>query len=227
MVRAIYMFGVLALIGACNLLVHCVRIWREDLSSESSQSVVETFMSNAQGDRESVQEQRSPLIAQAEAFALFLNPPALPQKRVPVVHQERAPEPPQTPAVRPVVTTPKFKVIGTSCSESDPARSIALVIEVGSDESRWVREGDQLGHLMVHEIRPGAVVCQAGGELSEMLLEEAPEPTAVATGRLPEPESSSRATVSNSQPSRPARQPGRPDTTRARTVGSARTAALN
>lgn len=104
----------------------------------------------------------SPLIAEATAFALYLDPPKPPP---PPQTQPRV-SPPQ-PAPRPVVTIPKFRLLSTSCHVSRPEKSLALVSEPGQGE-RWVRKGDQLGHLVVESIRDGTLVYRDGAELREV-----------------------------------------------------------
>ena len=106
----------------------------------------------------------SPLVAQAQAFALLLNPP-------------KAPEPPKARPVeipqevlRPVVTSPKFTVVATSVYAAQPDQSRALVSEPGSG-LRWVRPGDSLGHLVVHDIRAGLVVYRDGTRTGEVAID--------------------------------------------------------
>lgn len=47
---------------------------------------------------------------------------------------------------------------------------MALVAEPGGSEAdgRWVKEGNQLGHFVVHEIRKGTVVFRSGDDLREL-----------------------------------------------------------
>jgi hypothetical protein len=50
---------------------------------------------------------------------------------------------------------------------------MALISEIGSaeGEERWVKEGAQLGHFVIHEIRKGMIVYRDGEQLREMAVE--------------------------------------------------------
>ncbi len=226
MIRAIQAIGILALAAACGVVSQCVRDWPQALPVAATGGVVQAFKDGVARTPEVRERTASPLVAQAETFALFLNPPA-PAKEGASARERRASAPVPAPALRPVTATPKFRLIGTSCSEIRPERSMALVVESGSKEARWVREGEQLGHFAIHEIKPGAVVYLAGEGTSEMVLDREAGPTVVAAGsNLAGPAGSQAAT--NDTPMLPASRPLRlPRATRARTVGSARSAALD
>jgi hypothetical protein len=106
----------------------------------------------------------TPLVAQATAFALYLNPP-------------KPPVPPQTPprvnppqsASKPVVAIPQFRLLSTSRHALHPEKSLALVSESGRGE-RWIRKGDRLGPLVVESIRDGTLVYREGGQLHEVTV---------------------------------------------------------
>ena len=226
MIRVIQTIGVLALAAACGMVSLCIRDWRQAPPVTTTGGVVQAFKDGGGRTPEIEEEAASPLVAQAEAFALFLNPPA-PAKEGVSVHEKRPSAPVPAPAIRPVAATPKFRLIGTSCSEIRPERSMALVVESGSNEARWVREGEQLGHFTIHEIKPGAVVCLAGKELSEMVLDREAEPTVVTAGGHLAGPAGSQAAVNSGPTLVPSRPLTHPRATRAKTVGSARSAALD
>jgi hypothetical protein len=50
---------------------------------------------------------------------------------------------------------------------------LALIAELGSGpgSERWVKEGTQVGHFVIHEIRRGAIVYRDGDNLREMAVE--------------------------------------------------------
>jgi len=50
---------------------------------------------------------------------------------------------------------------------------MALISEVGSldGSERWVKEGSQVGHFVIHEIRQGAIVYRDGDQLREMVVD--------------------------------------------------------
>ncbi len=50
---------------------------------------------------------------------------------------------------------------------------MVLISELGSPEGeqQWVKEGIQLGHFVIHEIRKGMIVYRDGEQLREMAVE--------------------------------------------------------
>jgi hypothetical protein len=131
--------------------------------------VVERFRSS-EGSKPSGAAQVAPLIASAQELALHLNPPP--------------PEPPAAQAtpepvtrstdVKPVISSVNFKLVATSYYEGRPDKSMALLSELGgTDGGRWVREGTQVGHFTVHEIRQGMVVLRDGDNVRELAVERA------------------------------------------------------
>ncbi len=58
---------------------------------------------------------------------------------------------------------------------------MALISELGSAEGseRWVKEGTQLGHFVVQEIRRGAIVYRDGDNLREMAVERGASPPGI------------------------------------------------
>jgi len=113
-------------------------------------------------------------VVQASAFAAYLTGPVVQEKKEAVVAERKPPRNiAKAPKIR-VVPTAKFKLEGTSYYPNQPERSIALIAEPGSaDENpRWVKEGERLGHFVVHEIRRGVVVYRDQNEqLHEMSIE--------------------------------------------------------
>ena len=111
------------------------------------------------------------MILEAEAFALLLNPPRNPEKP-PALALTGNPTPPMPP-IRPGGPSVSFKLRATSYYPNQPARSIALISEVGSAEGseRWVKEGSALGHFVIQEIRRGSIVYRDGDQVREMAVE--------------------------------------------------------
>lgn len=58
---------------------------------------------------------------------------------------------------------------------------MALISETGSAEGneRWVKEGTQLGHFVIQEIRRGAIVYRDGDNLREMAVEHSASPPGI------------------------------------------------
>jgi hypothetical protein len=128
------------------------------------------------GRRSEDAEQLVPLVAAAREFATYLNPPAPPAPTVPQARSQspirlaQAKEPELT--LRPAFSTVGFKLVATSYYEGRPDKSMALLSEPGNgDAGRWVREGTQIGHFTVHEIRQGIVVLRDGDNTRELAVE--------------------------------------------------------
>jgi hypothetical protein len=124
---------------------------------------------------EEAKETQVPLIKAAKAFSLYLNPPAKPTP---------APRPgaatdahasvetkmaAATPEVRPAVSSPQFQLQGISYHRSKPEMSMALVWQPDTGR-RWVRQGTQLGHLVIEQISSDAIVYRDGQLTHELAL---------------------------------------------------------
>ena len=130
----------------------------------SSASVIEKFK-EAAGNKAKVSEnQVSPLAKQADAFALYLNPPA--PKVVQTAPAATAPKP-----MAPV--TPKFTLVGISCHESNPELSLAFIDEPGKG-LHWVRQSSEVGHLIIEQIKNDAVVVRDRDKTFEIAVEARP-----------------------------------------------------
>jgi hypothetical protein len=104
----------------------------------------------------------SPLLKQAQAFALRINPPK------PV-------EAEQTPVeVRKAVEAPKFRLLGTSYLAQEPNRSMALIDEPGKG-IHWVSPSDKIDYLTVTRVEDGKVAYTDGKKDMEMLAEKPAE----------------------------------------------------
>jgi hypothetical protein len=125
-----------------------------------SPAAIEGFQ-HAKGQKAGGENQTSPLVKQAQAFALYLNPPPPPPPIVSALQ----------PPPQPKVVTPKFKLIGTSFYPLHPDLSLALIDEPGKG-IRWVRQLGQIGHLAIEQIKDGVVVVSDGGRTFEVAAAE-------------------------------------------------------
>jgi hypothetical protein len=170
MVRAIQTLSVLALISAGVVFVLCIVQQLQgapEAGLDLGPPILEKFRQADGPSEKSPQETLSPLVRQAEAFALYLNPPQPPKSK-------EAPAPRRNleqtnPVAKPAKLTPKFTVMGTSYYRSRPEESMALVSEPGS-EPHWVKQGTHLGHFVVEKIERGTIVYQDGDRLLEMAV---------------------------------------------------------
>ncbi len=135
--------------------------------SLDSPGVIERFNKTVGNKAKTGQNEISPLVQQAGAFALYLNPPK--------------PRMPRTPTgggasgvtLGPAVT-PQFKVIGTSYYKGRPDLSIALIDEPGKG-LHWVRQSSKVGHLLIEQVKDGLIVVKDSKGTFELEVEQKPE----------------------------------------------------
>jgi len=176
-VRIVWIFCVLICLSAGAILALCVHdLGHENPAVKSicEQPSVQQRFEELHNQRDIQTEKNSPLVVQTQAFAAYLNGPVVQEKKEVVVAGRKPPRNiAKVPKIR-VVTTAKFKLEGTSYYPNRPERSIALIAEPGvnMENPRWVKEGERLGHFVVHKIRRGAVVYRDENEqLHEMSIE--------------------------------------------------------
>lgn len=131
----------------------------------NSPGVIEKFEKTV-GKSRGGASQESPLVQQAGAFALYLNPP---KPKTPKTARGGTTGIPRGPKV-----TPKFKVIGTSYYKGRPELSIALIDEPGKG-LHWVRQSSEVGHLLIEQIKDGLIVVKDGKGTFEIMAEQEPE----------------------------------------------------
>ena len=156
-ITATVLVGVLLIIPA---------IWGGPKDKESeeflnSASVIDNFNQNKGEKKAKGDSQVSPLVKQAQAFALYLNPPPKP-----------APPPsaaPTAPAAvpKPEIVSAKFELVGTSYYALHPEMSMALIDEPGKG-LRWVRQSGSVGHLIIEQIKDRVVVVRDGQRTFEL-----------------------------------------------------------
>ena len=121
---------------------------------------------NAQGNKAVGEEsQVSPLVKQAEAFALYLNPPAPPKPKQKSPESGASSSPPI-----PLSVSPKFELVGTSYHALRPEMSLALIDEPGKG-FHWVRQSGKVGHLIIEQVKDGRVFVRDGQRTFELIAE--------------------------------------------------------
>jgi hypothetical protein len=178
MARILYILSICAIASAFGVFGYCLNErGQPDPQLEAilgGPGVVQAFRERrggqAAGDGGQVV---APLVAQAQAFALLLNPPR------PASSGEEAgleggleSEAPAAPIGRSAELAIEFRLVATSYCQGQPERSMALLVEPGNfDGGRWVKEGTQVGHFTVHEIRQGVIVLRSGDSVQELAVE--------------------------------------------------------
>ena len=129
-------------------------------------SVRERFENAADNKAKTGESRVSPLVEQAEAFALYLNP-------IKETEQKTSLEPKTTNIASRLPVTPKFKVFATSYFAENPELSLALIDEPGKGRY-WVRQSSKVGHLLIEQVKDGLVVVKGGQEIFELEIEKIP-----------------------------------------------------
>jgi hypothetical protein len=158
-----------------------------------SPSVIERFNEQHGGKAAANQDKTPPLIQQAQLLAGILNPPppARPVERDgPTQGGDYRPPPPPKDA--------KFDLVGTSYCASNPAESFAY-IRLPGNEYRWVRQGSEVEHFVVTEVKSGSIVYSDGRTESVLPIEPTP-----STASLLEPGGAQAAAAVAPGPTRPA-----------------------
>lgn len=143
----------------------------------NSAGVIEGFK-DAKGEKSGDnQREVSPLVKQAEAFALYLNPPPKPEPVPSAPGAKNEPRP-----AGPVAA--KFKLIGTSRHVLQPELSLALIDEPGKG-LYWVRQSSKVGYLVIEQVRDGVVVVRDGQNTFELVAERPEKRSLVKASKSP------------------------------------------
>lgn len=136
-----------------------------------SPGAIEKF-NKAKGAKVKSGNQVSPLVRQAVAYALIINPPP----PTPVLRQKTTQVAPEQPRViaKPPIQSVKFKLIGTSYYASRPELSLAYIDEPGKG-MYWVRQGANVGHLLIEEVKNGSIIVKDHEKTVTLAPERAPK----------------------------------------------------
>jgi hypothetical protein len=159
----------------------------------SAPSVVDKFR-ESQGDKtQDGLDAASPLVKEADAFALYLNPPA------PVVEVASRQNSARIPRPGPVAppSSAKFNLLGTCYSAASQSECFAYIRMQDGKTSRWVRVGDVIGRTQIKEIRRDSIICSDGNSETPMSVPQRQDtsslievkPGAVAAGNPVRPPS--------------------------------------
>ena len=141
-------------------------LWGGDEQADrflNSAGSIEEFKEARGDENKDIGDQSSPLVREAERFALYLNPPAKPERAAPA-HRPTGPPRPTGPV------SAKFELTGTSVYPLHPELSLALIDEPGKG-LHWVRQGGKVGHLIIEQIEDGLVVVRDGQRTFELVAE--------------------------------------------------------
>jgi len=179
MVKTLRITSIVAAVLAGVLFVFPVVFGvRSDPEAEqflNSPGVIELFKKARISQTKAGTSQSSPLVNQARAFAKYLKP-----------DRPKPPVTPQGPGIKtrrpPGPVFAKFPLLATVVHESNPELSIALINEPGPG-LRWVRQGSEVMHLIIEQVKEGRIVCRDGQKTSEILVEPRPAQQSLLQGK--------------------------------------------
>ena len=145
-----------------------------------SPGVVEKFKKNQGNEPKRSKDNESPLVKEAKSFALYLNPPAKVEKRPAKVNEDT-----KSIVKEPTNVSAKFKIIGTSYSESNPSTSLAL-LDITGKGLRWIRQGETVGHLVIEEVKPGGTIVVRDGKNTSEMTTDKPVQVSLLKGGQPD-----------------------------------------
>ncbi len=144
-----------------------------------SPGVVEKFKKIQGNQPKRSKNNESPLVKEAKSFALYLNPPAKVEKRPARINKKT-----KSIVKKPTNVSAKFKIVGTSYSESNTSMSLAL-LDIAGKGLRWIRQGETVGHLVIEEVKPdGTIVVRDGKNTSEMTTDKPVKVSLLKGGQL-------------------------------------------
>ena len=166
MIKMLYGVSIVALIWAGLLFGLCGLQWLRDVPLDERDPGIPISerlrtRQNLNGDDNAAS---TPLVEQAQAFALYLNPPKPPSQTetpAPAIAVPSVPRPP-SPA-------PQFKLLAISHYRSNPEMSLAMIWDA-SKGGTWMRKGDRLGHFVVERIEKDAIFYRDGDQLRQMAM---------------------------------------------------------
>lgn len=129
------MVRVLYILGGCTMLATCgvFRLWLSEQNHDDpcfedicdSPGAIQAFQERCRADTTASGEMVSPLVSQAQAFALYLNPPTLAvveQSKEPPSDSGTSPQMDPVPRTRPAASSPRFTLRATSFYSSQAGR---------------------------------------------------------------------------------------------------------
>ncbi len=171
MVKMLYVVSILCLIGASVLFGLCGMRWMQGLPLDERDPWISAIerLRLRQSLNDNGKAAASPLLEQAEALALYLNPPKPAPRREASLPAVSAPLAGPVPVPRPASPTPQFRILAISYYRSNPQKSLAMVWDANKG-GYWIRQGDRLGHFVVERIEKEAILYRDGDQLRQMAV---------------------------------------------------------
>ncbi|HML74114.1 MAG TPA: hypothetical protein PKB02_06425 [Anaerohalosphaeraceae bacterium] len=184
MLRTLRITSFISIIAAAGTVVFVMIFgWRQNAEVQAfleQPSIVEQLKKTTNTMAQKV-DAVSPLVTQAAAFALRIDPPPPPPPppQPKSVDTTQPPvQPPVTPqgaGVTPPPKTVKFDLVATAKYKSHPEKSLALLNMV-SEGYKWYRQGETVGRFTIHEVKEGSIVLYQNGKKDTELFVPPPAP---------------------------------------------------
>jgi hypothetical protein len=169
-VKMLYIVSMVCLVGASLLFGACGVQWMQGVPPDERDAwVPATERLRLRQSLNSDKAAASPLLEQAEALALYLNPPQPPPQKGTSLPTVSAPLASPMPVPRPPSPTPQFRILAISYYRANPEKSLAMVWDA-TKGGYWIKQGDHLGHFVVEKIEKEAVLCRDGDQLRQMAV---------------------------------------------------------
>ena len=171
MVKMLYVVSILCLTGASILFGLCGTRWMQGAPLDERDPWVPATerLRLRQSLNNNDKTAANPLLEQAEALALYLNPPKPTPRKEISLPAVSAPLASPAPVPRPLNPTPQFRVLAISYYRSNPEKSLAMVWDA-TKGGYWIKQGDHLGHFVVERIEKETVIYRDGDQLRQMAV---------------------------------------------------------
>jgi hypothetical protein len=183
MLRTLRITSFISIIAAAGTVVFVMIFgWRQNAEVQAfldQPSIVEQLKKTTNTMAQKV-DAVSPLVTQAAAFALRIDPPPppppppQPKKDENTQTEEtkiKVPPPPPPPPPK----TVKFDLVATAKYKSHPEKSLALLNMV-SEGDKWYRQCETVGRFTIHEVKEGSIVLYQNGKKDTELFVPPPAP---------------------------------------------------
>lgn len=183
MLRTLRITSFISIIAAAGTVVFVMIFgWRQNAEVQAfleQPSIVEQLKKTTNTMAQKV-DAVSPLVTQAAAFALRIDPPPPPPPPPQLKKDEntqteetkiKVPPPPPPPPPK----TVKFDLVATAKYKSQPEKSLALLNMV-SEGYKWYRQGETVGRFTIHEVKEGSIVLYQDGKKDTELFVPSPAP---------------------------------------------------
>jgi hypothetical protein len=190
--KILHITGILAVVLTGLLIILIVTDLADTRQTEQTQefSIIEKFRRTVNKNTHKTYQQVSPLVQEAQEFALYLNPPSpvRPDLKLTFPNNQNATTEKHndfadmgglitnqentatlTSDSQTLTSLPKFELHGISYYRSKPEKSMAFIWEpdVGY---RWVRKDSRLGGLIFKQINSASILYQDGKLTKEIML---------------------------------------------------------